>query len=166
MEDEKTQWQGSPSQLINIAVFLVCALAAGVLLGTSAILLSKKVNQTTWAAVLAGATVIPLGISVAQWLIVRCQRYELTTERLLTTSGVFSRSSQTLELYRVKDYALEEPFYLRLFGLGNLVLTTHDETNPTVVLHAVPGARALRDDIRKHVEVCRDLKRVRIAELE
>jgi hypothetical protein len=63
-------------------------------------------------------------------------------------------------------YELQEPFVLRLFGLGNLVLLTHDESNPTVVLRAIPGAKALRDQIRQHVEECRDKKRVRVAELE
>src|SRR3972149_440696 len=40
---------------------------------------------------------------------------------------------------------LQEPFVLRLFGLGNLLLLTHDESNPAVLLRAIPGAKALRD---------------------
>ena len=115
---------------------------------------------------IAGAALIPLAISFWKWLVVRCRRYELTTERLLLTSGVFSRDSQALELYRVKDYSLSEPLLLRLFGLGDIVLNTSDESNPTVTLRAVSGAQTLRDDIRKHVEICRDKKRVRVAELE
>jgi hypothetical protein len=66
----------------------------------------------------------------------------------------------------VQDYALVEPFWLRLFGLGNINITTTDNANPTIVIEAVPDAGALRDQIRKHVELCRDRKRVRIAEVE
>jgi uncharacterized membrane protein YdbT with pleckstrin-like domain len=118
------------------------------------------------ALAVASAAIIPFGIGLFKWLTVRFLRYELTTERLLTSSGIFSRNSEALELYRVKDYELQEPFVLRLFGLGNIVLHTHDVSNPTVLLRAVPGAKALRDDIRKYVEECRDKKRVRVAELE
>ena len=166
MDEETTIWRGTPSQLINFPVFLVCALAAGALLGVGGVLYSRGTIAPAADMAIAGAALIPLAISFWKWLVVRCRRYELTTERLLLTSGVFSRDSQALELYRVKDYSLSEPLLLRLFGLGDIVLNTSDESNPTVTLRAVSGAQTLRDDIRKHVEICRDKKRVRVAELE
>jgi len=61
----------------------------------------------------------------------------------------------------VKDYTLEAPFFYRLFGLGNVKILTSDRSNPEIVLKAVPGARKLMDDIRTHVELRRDQKRVR-----
>lgn len=166
MDEETTIWRGTPSQLINFPVFLVCALAAGALLGVGGVLLYHHTIARAAGIAIAATALIPLAISFGKWLVVRCRRYELTTERLLLTSGVFSRDSQALELYRVKDYSLAEPLLLRLFGLGDITLATHDESNPTLTLRAVPGAQALRDDIRKHVELCRDKKRVRVAELE
>ena len=54
----------------------------------------------------------------------------------------------------------------RLFGLGNIILTTTDNANPTVTIAAVREASALRDQIRLHVEKCRQRKGVRITELE
>jgi uncharacterized membrane protein YdbT with pleckstrin-like domain len=101
-----------------------------------------------------------------RWIQTRCRRYELTTQRLLLSQGVLSRRTDEVELYRVKDYALVEPLALRLFGLGNIVVTTTDDTNLTVTLRAVPAARQLRDQMRQHVEVCRDKKRVRVSEFE
>jgi uncharacterized membrane protein YdbT with pleckstrin-like domain len=166
MDDEKSIWQGSPSQLINGPVFLICALAVGLLWGVSGVLVYRHAAAAPVALALAGAAIIPFGLGLFKWLTVRSLRYELTTERLLMSSGIFSRNSEALELYRVKDYELQEPFVLRLFGLGNLVLLTHDESNPTVLLRAIPGSKALRDQIRQHVEECRDKKRVRVAELE
>jgi hypothetical protein len=41
-----------------------------------------------------------------------------------------------------------------------------DEANPTVMLRAIPGGKNLRDEIRKNVEICRDRKRVRVAEFD
>ncbi len=41
MDDEKSLWQGSPSQLINGPVFLICALAVGLLVGGSGVLVYR-----------------------------------------------------------------------------------------------------------------------------
>jgi len=86
--------------------------------------------------------------------------------RLLITEGVFSRNTEEVELYRVRDYKLTQPFWLRLFGLGNIVVSTTDNSNPTVVLQAIRDAAGHREEIRKYVEICRDKKRVRITEFE
>ncbi len=39
-----------------------------------------------------------------------------------------------LELYRVKDIVLNEPFLLRLVGLSNIVLVTSDRSTPVFVV--------------------------------
>jgi uncharacterized membrane protein YdbT with pleckstrin-like domain len=110
--------------------------------------------------------VVPLGYAFWIWLKVRSREYQITTERILVRTGILSKTTEELELYRVKDYALEEPFWLRLFKAGNIRLSTHDASNPELILEAVPGPSALCDQIRKHVEDCRQRKRVRLAELE
>jgi hypothetical protein len=71
-----------------------------------------------------------------------------------------------LELYRVRDYKFEQPFFLRLFGLGNVLLTTADRTNPSVTLRAIRDGEALREQIRNAVEACRVAKRVRELDIE
>ena len=166
MDEEKSVWQGGTSQLINLPAFLGCALTAGILLGIGGVLLSRHTVPPLVGLAIAGAAVVPLVIALSKWLVVRSRRYELTTERLLLSQGVFSRNSQTLELYRVKDYVLSEPLYLRLFGLSDIKLVTNDESNPTLLLRAVSGAKGLRDQMRQYVEQCRDKKHVRVAELE
>jgi len=162
--EEKTLWEGHSSQILNLPTFIVCGLAAGVLAG-SAILLRTRVSSGVSLA-LAAATLIPLVIALGKWVQNQCRRYQVTTERIHLRQGVLSRKTDDLELYRVKDYLLVEPFLLRLFGLGNIVLTTTDEANPTLVIKAIPEIQLLRDQIRKQVELCRTRKGVRIAELE
>src|ERR1043165_5618418 len=162
--EEKTLWEGHSSQILNLPNFIVCGLAAGVLAG-SAILLRTRVSSGVCLA-LAAATLIPLVIALGKWVQNQCRRYQVTTERIHLRQGVLSRKTDDLELYRVKDYLLVEPFLLRLFGLGNIVLTTTDEANPTLVIKAIPQIQLLRDQIRKQVELCRTRKGVRIAELE
>jgi hypothetical protein len=55
-------------------------------------------------------------------------------------------------------------FLYRLFGKGDLVLTTTDATTPTVVLECVPADEELRNRLRGAIEQCRDRKRARVAE--
>jgi hypothetical protein len=61
----------------------------------------------------------------------------------------------------VKDYALDLPFMLRIFGLGNVTLVTSDATTPTVQIKAIPGATEVRELLRSAVQAERDRKRVR-----
>ncbi|NIP97108.1 MAG: PH domain-containing protein [Akkermansiaceae bacterium] len=100
---------------------------------------------------------------VAGWnyLVVRCQRYEVTTQRLRLVEGVLNQRIDEVELYRVKDTQILRPVLLRVFGLGNLQLETSDRTHPKPVLAAIKNATEVREQLRKHVETLRDQKRVR-----
>ncbi len=164
-DEESTLWEGHPSQVINLPVFLLCGLAAGGLLGGAILLRSSQV-EPVFSFLLAGAAFIPAVIAAIKWAHTQCRRYQVTTERIHLREGILSRKTDALELYRVKDYVLVEPFSLRMFGLGSLVLSTTDDKNPTMTIQAVSGVQTLRDQIRKHVEICRTRKGVRIAELE
>jgi uncharacterized membrane protein YdbT with pleckstrin-like domain len=154
--DESTVWRGSSSGVINLGTYLIWALGAGVVIA-----LGLFINPLIFAGL-----VLPLGGWGWAWLANRCRVYEVTNERLKISTGVFTRRTEELELYRVKDTSLIEPLLYRLFGAGNVVLTSADESTPSVTLEAVPNARGLREEIRRHVEVRRDRKRVRFAEID
>lgn len=116
--------------------------------------------------VLLVLVVFPLGWAFWRWLNLRSRVYSLTNERLLTQSGVFNKTTETLELYRVRDLQVEEPFTLRLVGLQNIRLITTDSSTPQLVLPALPAGAALRDKFRQHIEECRVRKRVREIDIE
>ena len=140
MAEEKQVWSGTPSQVINLPTFIVC--------------------------VLLFFLVIPVFYALWQWLVVKMTKYELTTERLRTRYGVLNKKTDELELYRVRDYKFDQPFFLRLFSLGNVILQTSDRSHPTVVIRAIPDGEQLREQIRTHVEACRVAKRVREVDFE
>jgi uncharacterized membrane protein YdbT with pleckstrin-like domain len=103
---------------------------------------------------------------LGRWIATRCQRYEITSERVTITTGLLSRRTSELELYRVRDYSVVEPFWLRLVGCGHIVLATSDRTNPQITLHAVPHARNLKDLIRTHTEQMRQRRGVRELDID
>ena len=69
---------------------------------------------------------MPIFIALARFLQTKNKIYELTTERLKITEGVFSKVTETLELYRVKDLETRRPFWERAFGVENVQVNTAD----------------------------------------
>jgi membrane protein YdbS with pleckstrin-like domain len=134
---EETLWTGRPSQIVNLVSFILCSL-------------------TCWL-------IIPLFVALQNWLTIRCMSYELTNQRFRIMRGVLSRRIDELELYRVKDTSLVQPFFLRLFARANIVMITSDASTPRVTIEAIryEDATRLRETIRLHVEELRDRKRVR-----
>src|SRR5207302_6572017 len=103
----------------------------------------------------------PLIVAVWKYLELKFFRYKVTTERVGLSRGVLTKRTDSIELYRVKDTTLIEPFFLRMFGLADIVLLSSDRTAPLLVLHAVPNGMSLREQIRGNVERLRVQKSVR-----
>ena len=80
---------------------------------------------------------------IVRWLRTRATIYEITSQRIIFYSGVFTKRREEIELYRVKDYTLLAPFLYRIFGLENLILRTSDRSSPDETL-----SRASRGDER------------------
>jgi membrane protein YdbS with pleckstrin-like domain len=110
--------------------------------------------------------VAPILMALGRYLETKSKIYELTTERLKTTAGVFGKVTDTLGLYRVKDLETRQPFLYRFVGIENVQVNTSDATSPFVLLQAIPCAVALGDKIRNRVEAIRAQKGVREIDVE
>jgi len=137
---EEIVWRGTSSQWKNFGVYLLCALFC-------------------WL-------VVPIFIALARYLQTKNKIYELTTERLKITEGIFSKVTDTLELYRVKDLETRQPFLYRLVGVENVQLNTSDTSSPFIFIEAIPRAAGLGDKIRNQVEIIRQQKGVREIDVE
>ena len=93
---EEIIWRGTSSQWKNFGVYLLCGLFC-------------------WL-------IVPIFFALARYLQTKCKIFELTTQRLKITSGVFTKITETLELYRVKDIEMRQPFLSRLVGIENVRL--------------------------------------------
>jgi membrane protein YdbS with pleckstrin-like domain len=137
---EETVWRGTSSQWKNFGIFILCGLFC-------------------WL-------IVPIFFALVRFLQTKCKIYELTTERIKITEGVFSKVTDTLELYRVKDIETRQPFLYRLVGVENVQMNTSDATTPSVFIQAIPSAVALADKIRNQVEIIRTQKGVREIDIE
>lgn len=132
---EAVLWEGSPSQWVNLPRFVAYGLLA-------------------WM-------IVPLFLMLWAWLVIRNTHYELTSERLILRSGVLNKHRDEVELYRIKDYEVIEPWYLRPFSLGHVLLSSSDRTDPVVLLRAIQNPRRVADLFRRGVEELRQRKFVR-----
>ena len=137
---EETIWRGTSSQKKNIGLFVLCLLFC-------------------WL-------IVPIFIALTRFLQTKCNVYELTNERIKTTAGVFSKVTETLELYRVKDIEVRQPFIYRMLGLENIQLNTSDLSSPVVHIDAIPKTVGLADKVRNQVELIRTQKNVRELDIE
>jgi uncharacterized membrane protein YdbT with pleckstrin-like domain len=137
---EEIVWRGTSSQWKNFGLYLLCGLF--------------------------GWLIVPIFIALAHYLKTKCKIYELTSERLKTTEGVFSKVTETLELYRVKDLEMRQPFLYRLVGVENIQINTSDLTTPFVLVEAIPSSVGFGDKLRNQVEIIRQQKRVRELDIE
>jgi uncharacterized membrane protein YdbT with pleckstrin-like domain len=156
--EEKILWKGSPSQWTNFGAYFLCLLlAAGVV---AAYFYLPDRNPLVFVGL-----ALPLLYGFSRWWRTHSQIYEITTERIRTSTGLLSRRTSELELYRVRDYTVVEPFWLRMVGRGNLIIETADRSTAHVILHAVPGVNALKDQVRAHTERMRQIRGVRDFEI-
>lgn len=84
--------------------------------------------------------------------------YQLTTERLFIYSGIFNRTREEIELYRIRDYKVLSPFFLRIFGLSNILICSTDRLAADIILYAIKDSYNVANLIRNQVELQRQHK--------
>lgn len=157
---EETLWKGHTSQWVHFWYYLFCILIFGGI-AFAATLFAPPTGGLSYAFL-----IIPMVMWLFRWWLTKCTVYELTTQRLKSSTGVLNRRHEEIELYRVKDYSINQPLLLRMLGLGNLTLVTSDASTPQVNILAVPGVEEVREKLRTAVQSERDRKRVREMDID
>jgi uncharacterized membrane protein YdbT with pleckstrin-like domain len=146
MDAEHVVWTGTSSQVLNFYRYSFCvALCIPFFFIHIAIIL------------------YPVSAAVALWsyLQVRCQKFELTSQRLKISFGVLSRTDETIELYRIRDTRLEQSFFQRFFDVSDVYLISSDAMTRSVVISSILNGSEVRELVRTYVEARRDAKGVR-----
>jgi uncharacterized membrane protein YdbT with pleckstrin-like domain len=134
--EERIIWKGSPSQWMNFWDFVSCIL------------------------------ILPIPFVFWKYLKTKNRIFTITNERVIERNGVFSKVTDEVELYRVKDLKLEQPFLLRLVKLSNIVMNTSDRTHSILLIPAISNGEEIREQLRKAIEERRDLKGVKETDFE
>ena len=152
---ETILWSGHTSQWVHFWYYLFCLVIA------VGIAFAATIPALFTGGLAYLALIIPLLMWLIRWWVTKCTAYELTSQRLRIRTGVLNKKVDELELFRVKDYSMEQPFLLRLIGLGNISMVSSDASHPNVALRAIPGVEDVREKLRTAVQAERDRRRVR-----
>jgi hypothetical protein len=93
------------------------------------------------------------------YLVQNTNKYKVSLRRVETEKGVLSKQVDSLELWRVLDVEYSQSLVDRMFDNGRIKLISTDQTNPTLVLHGLPGHRALFEQLREAVQNARHTNR-------
>lgn len=150
MEPEVTVHQCTPSQIVNLKSFVLAVLAA------AGIIVLAIVTDTP---VLYAFLLLPIGFALWKYLVVKATKFTLTDQRLIVSNGIFTKRTNETELYRVRDTTIEEPFFYRMFGVGNVIIYSTDEKEGQLHFNAYNKPHWIKDQIRNNAEICRQKKR-------
>jgi uncharacterized membrane protein YdbT with pleckstrin-like domain len=116
-----------------------------------------------WGTLLLCLVGIGFLIVLVKWIENVATTYELTQDRLIIRSGIFSKSIDEIELYRVKDIRMNYSLIGEWAGIGTIILVSSDETTrgAPLVIRDVADAQQRREALRDLVDKARQRRRVR-----
>lgn len=150
MEPEKTVHQCCPSQIVNLKHFIFSGLLIAAIVALSIVL---------GIPLILALLIVPIVYAWWKWKVVKATKFTLTDQRIIFSKGIFDKITNETELYRVRDTSIEEPFFYRMFGVGNIVVYSTDEAEGKIQFHAFSKPHWVKDQIRNYSEICRKNRR-------
>ena len=163
-EDNELLWAGRPSlfalagSFLKAACFVAACWAVYRYRVTLPITYIPKVDISVerLAQIEAWADLAALGLAVAAllalaWksLALKSVYYEVTPDRIEWSRGIFDRHVDNIDMFRVIDLKLRRSLLEYLLGIGTVVVTSKDESDPHFQFAKVHGCRRLYDIIKE-----------------
>ena len=134
-----------PSQLVNIGWFLL-------FLGG---IIASIMTGIPWLWAISGI------VWFAKWLIVKCWSFRFHEKTIAERKGVFSVITREIHYFRIKSVRWHQPFWLRIFGLSNVVLVTSDPYIPILKIYGIRDGENLMNSIKEDVSIWRSERTVK-----
>ncbi len=88
---------------------------------------------------------------LTSWITTFGETIRITTQRVMVTSGIFSKDVEEVEYYRVQDTTYHQSFVERLIGIGTITLFSRDKTAPTFSF-TIHEPEYFREEIRNSMK--------------
>jgi len=108
--------------------------------------------------------VFPLAAMGWRMVTLACIRYEITPRYLRISHGVFSRWTDQIDLYRVKKAAVWQPWWLRVFRRGMIVVRSSDPTLDVMWLEGIKKPFAVREELVRQVDLERERLQISVSD--
>lgn len=131
-----------PKALLVPIVLEVLLVTAGVL---GSVLLPNQWQPWSHAVVWALVLVASVPVLLVPWLRWVTETYTITSKRIITRTGIFTKTGHDLPLSRISDVQRESSITDRLFGAGTLSLQT--SADDPLRLEDVPKVESVQLEI-------------------
>lgn len=92
-------------------------------------------------------------------------RYAVSDDRLFLSTGLLNIKDEEILLYRVRDLSLSRSLGQRIFGIGTIVVTSSDKSQPVLQIKNVKDPAQVKELIHAQVEEMKIRRRVRVNEV-
>ena len=92
-------------------------------------------------------------------------RYAMSADRLFFSVGFLSVRDEEILLYRVRDISVKRTLWQRIFGVGNVIVSSSDRSTPMFTLKNIKHPMEVKEALHNNVENAKMKRRMRIGEM-
>jgi len=85
-------------------------------------------------------------------------KYTLTEEKILVDTGFLSKNQEEIRLYRITDFSVRQRLFQRIFGVGDILVTSSDNLQNNFVIKDIKKVYEIKEMLSDLVEKERDNK--------
>lgn len=100
-------------------------------------------------AVIGCILIIPLLLGLWNFFVIKYWEYQFGERTITERKGVLSVEKTEIHYFRIKSIKVEQPFFLRIVGLSNIVIITSDPGRHNFQLYAIGNGDKIRDYIKE-----------------
>jgi len=155
---ERTLWDENPSMRTAIpGIVLWILIGIAVIIGLNVAPIPPFLGGTVGLIISGIVAIIVIGVLVQYWIRFHSIRYRLSTQRIFVTYGIFNKRTDEVELEKYKDIFVNQGFWNKIVGCGDIEVITGDVTNPTIkiidVLDPIGKKELIRSAARERKSV-------------
>ena len=143
--DEVVYFEGCPALRGYLGRLLL-----GDLLGVGIVVGAVALRAHGWWVPLAGLALATVAVAMPV-ILVRSVRYRITNFRIDYERGILSKDIDTLELWHVEDLKFHQSLLDRILRIGGIVVVSHDETTPRLLIRALPNPRPVFESLKQRI---------------
>lgn len=86
--------------------------------------------------------------------------WSISETQIKFARGIFLRTTDYMELYRIIDYREQQNFIQQIFGIKEVVITSGDKSHPILIIFGIQENVRIVEFLSTHVEQCKEKKKI------
>lgn len=154
-EGKEILWQSRPSHmvLLNQYLALLCGAVISIYMATDGLqiilgivpeLRGSEEFMEWFPLIMWGMAITMVVVFAATFINLQYTRYVITEDTIYTRTNFLKGDHDTLWVHLIRDVRAELPLYLRIIGLGHVVIKSLDRSHPKLRLKGLRDARQVK----------------------